>query len=91
MCQEEFNKVSETNPFSWKGKCKFFTDNIEFLSRVTDGSFNNSKFKTNRYTHLIVYDIENLDAFERVSNNELMLRISKQSLVKVLSINKAPK
>lgn len=88
MCKKEFDSVSKTTPFSWKIKCKFFTDNIEFLNRVVDGEFNNSKFKPDRYTHLVVIEVDDIEAFERVSNHELLLRRSKAPLVKVFSVDR---
>ena len=36
MCDEEFNSVCEKHPFSWNKSCKWFTDDVEFLQRVSD-------------------------------------------------------
>ncbi|UNI74665.1 hypothetical protein ABNavy4_235 [Acinetobacter phage AB-Navy4] len=87
MCKEEFDAVSEEFPLAWRGNFKWFTDNLDFLKRVADGMFNNSKFAPGRYDYLVVYDIVAYDrtlndlwAFSRVSNHELMLRRSKQPL-----------
>lgn len=80
MCEEEFDKCSDKHPISWNSKCKWFTDNLDFLKRVSDGSFNNSKFKQ-KYTCLIVYDVVSLDRFKKVSTNELMLMRKDQPCV----------
>ena len=89
MSKKEFDSVSSTSPFSWRSKCKWFTDNKDFiLSRVTDGKFNNSKFKKDRYTHLVEYTVEDIGVLVRVSNNELMLRIKDEPKLKVSCVNK---
>lgn len=88
MCDEEFNSVCEKHPFSWNKSCKWFTDDVEFLQRVSDKKFNNSKFKQDRYKNLVVYQVENLSTFERVSNKELMLRRKNAQNVKVINILK---
>lgn len=87
MCKEEFDAVTPEFPLAWRGNFKWFTDNLEFLKRVADGTFNNSRFVAGRYDYLVVYDVkahnpelDDLWAFSRVSNNELMLRRSKQPL-----------
>ncbi|AFL47770.2 hypothetical protein ZZ1p0236 [Acinetobacter phage ZZ1] len=91
MCEDEFNKVSEFQPFAWQSRFKWFTDTIEFLKRVKDGNFNNSKFKPNRYDYLVVYEIEDDWVLHRVSNHEVMLRREKQPFVKVKSFTKFDK
>lgn len=89
MSKKEFDTLSSTSPFSWKGKCKWFTDNKDFiLSRVTDGKFNNSKFKKDRYTHLVEYIVEDDKGFTRVSTNEVLLQVKDEPKVKVLCVNK---
>lgn len=88
MCNEEFESVCDDFPFSWNKSCKWFTDDIKFLQRVSDKNFNNSNFKPERYEHLVIYFIESIDSFERVSNHELMLRRKKEPSVKVVNINK---
>ena len=88
MCAKEFESVCDDFPFSWNKSCKWFTDDINFLLRVSDKSFNNSNFKPERYKHLVIYSIENIGSFERVSNHELMLRRKKEPSVKVVNITK---
>ena len=88
MCDEEFNFICEKHPFSWNKSCKWFTDDVEFLQRVSDNNFNNSNFKQDRYKNLVVYQVENLSTFERVSNKELMLRRKNAQNVKVVSVLK---
>ena len=88
MCNKEFESVCDDYPFSWNKSCKWFTDDVNFLTRVSDKRFNNSNFKPERYEHLVVYSVENIDSFERVSKHELMLRRKKEPSVKVISISK---
>ena len=88
MCEKEFESVCGDFPFSWNKSCKWFTDDINFIFRVSDGSFNNSRFETERYKFLVEYFVESLESFERVSNNELMLRRHKAPCVKLNRINK---
>ena len=92
MCKEEYEKVSNTNPFSFNSKFKWFTENFDFIkSRVTDGKFNNSKFKPERYTHLVKYVVDTKDKdyiLRKVSNSELMLSIKHVPLLKVLRVEK---
>lgn len=91
MCEKEFDSISSTNHFAWHKRCKWFTDNPDFLKRVKDGKFNNSKFSQQRYDYLVEYVVESLDDFIRVSNNELMLYRCKSQMVKVKSIHKIGK
>lgn len=91
MCEKEFNSVSESNPFAWHKRCKWFTDNQDFLKRVKDGKFNNSSIVTNRYEYLVEYVVESLDKFIRVSNNELMLYRHNSQMVKIHSVKKVGK
>lgn len=88
MCKEEFDGVSEFQPFAWKSRFKWFTDTMIFLKRVKDGNFNNSKFKPGRYEYLVIYEIEDSWALHKVSNHEFMLRREKQPFVIVKSIKK---
>lgn len=87
MCLDEYNSVSNEFPISWKSKFKWFTDNIEFLERVSDCSFNNSAFKA-KYTHLVVYEFEDLLYTKRVSTNELMLRRHDQPKIGKIKVTK---
>ena len=87
MCEAEFNGRCVKFPFSWNSKNKWFTDNYEFiLSRVRDGVFNNSKFRDGTYSVIVEYTLENITAFRRVSDNELMLNVKDANKVKVVEI-----
>lgn len=82
MCDREYNSVCEKYPLSWNSKCKWFSDDLNFiLERVRDGKFNNSKFKDNAYRNIVKYRVRNPSVLVRVSNNELMLRRKSQPLV----------
>ena len=82
MCDREYNSVCEKYPLSWNSKCKWFSDDLNFiLERVRDGKFNNSKFKDNAYRKIVKYSVMNPNVLVRVSNNELMLKRKFQPLV----------
>lgn len=87
VCKEEFLKISDDFPLSWINKVKFFTDTYNFLTRVSDGKFNNSSFRS-KYKYLIIYEVGSLDNFKRVSTNELMLYRHKEPLVNIKLISK---
>lgn len=80
MCKKEFDRVCNEFPLSWNSKHKWFTDDIKFLHRVNDGNFNNSKFKADKYTHLVVYKVKNPHYLKRVSNSELMISRAQANL-----------
>ena len=90
MCKDEFDRVDSKSPFSWQGKAKWFSDDIEFIkSRVGDGKFNNSSFVEGRYDYLVVYDVVDSDCrLKRVSDKELMLYRKDAPMIKVVSVNK---
>ena len=82
MCDTEYSSVCEKYPLSWNSKCKWFSDDLNFiLERVRDGKFNNSKFKDNAYRNIVKYCVRNPSVLVRVSDNELMLRRKSQPLV----------
>lgn len=84
---EEAEGCCSTFPLSWRSRFKWFTDNVDFLKRVGDGSFNNSTHLPNRYVVLCEYEGD-LNAFSRVSDNELMLDRRKQPMAKLKLISK---
>lgn len=90
MCPEEYQKTIQNQSFAWKNKAKFFSDKLDFvIHRVKDGKFSNSAYKTDKYQHLVKFYISlitNQNPFIQVSNNELMLNVRKQSLVKIVHI-----
>lgn len=89
MCQAEYDGVSCDTPFAWHTKNKWFTDDLTFIQeRVLDGKFNNSSHKPERYTHLVKYELHNLNGFNRVSNNELMLKRKDAPLTSVNQVVK---
>lgn len=89
MCQEEYNSVSSDTPFVWHSKAKWFSDDFTFIhERVLDGKFNNSNHKPKRYTHLVGYEVENLNGFSRVSSSELMLKRKDVPLTSVKKVIK---
>lgn len=82
MCKEEFDATREDDlafrkRFKWLGTKEF----VE--SRVTDGKFNNSKFKPERYTHMVEVFIPETEIpkLSKVSESEVM--IDRRSNIKV--------
>lgn len=74
MCKEEYDSyLLGDNVFIHR--YKWFTPSKEFLKRITDGKFNNSNFKKDRYTHGIVFSLpyKQLKYFKKVSEREFML------------------
>jgi hypothetical protein len=60
MSEVEFNETMKSGKadFSIK-RFKWFSPSLNFIvSRVRDGKFNNSKFATNRYTHIVEFDAD---------------------------------
>ena len=90
MCKAAYDRVDNTSPFYWKGKTKWFSDDIEFIkSMVSDGKFNNSSFVEGRYDYLVVYDVvDDNDKLKRVSDKEVMLYRKDAQMIKVNGINK---
>jgi len=63
MCEEEYlNTIKYNKPdFSLK-RFKWFSPSLEFIiSRVKDGSFNNSRFCRDRYKYLMAFEINGYD------------------------------
>lgn len=84
MCEEEASTICEKFPLSWNSKFKWFTDNLDFLSRVSDGQFNNGK----SYEILVTYEIKHPNVLKRVSDNELMLARRDQPLAGISILSK---
>lgn len=63
MCEEEYKQTLKLRKpdFSLK-RFKYFSPSYDFiLSRVKDGSFNNSRFVKDRYKYLMAFNIEGHD------------------------------
>ncbi len=89
MCDEEFANISHFAPLSWNSKNKWFGTKEFVLTRVKDGVFNNSKFVSDRYRHIVEYEVES--GHEHLINcgkNEYMLNVRKSPLVKIKLIGK---
>lgn len=93
MSEHEFDNITKHSPFSWNSKFKWFTQNLNFiLRRVTDGKFNNSKFKQERYTHLVEYSVVDTGGIvKQVSDSEFMLARKDVPKLKVMAVNKIGK
>ena len=89
MCDEEYENISNRTPLSWNSKNKWFGTKEFVLNRVRDGSFNNSKFVSDRYKHIVQYEVES--GHEHLINcgkNEYMLNVRKSPLVRIKLIGK---
>jgi len=76
MSKKERDLTLEHNDFAFDKKRKYFSFNLDWIkSRVMDGNFNNSKFKTERYKHLLKFEIDDeyIIQFSKVGEKELML------------------
>lgn len=63
MCTKEALDTIRSGSPSFLRRYKFFSPLESFVrERVQDGIFNNSRFKPNRYTHLLVFRIPEADA-----------------------------
>lgn len=72
MCDEEAERTIRNNQPDFLRRFKWFSHNLDFIrGRVQSGSFNNSKYKTERYSRLLSFEIDNLDKCDFVSNNEI--------------------
>lgn len=89
MSKAEASGVCSDFPLSWSSKFKWFTDDPEFLKRVSDGSFNNSA-QTEKYVVLVVYDVKYPEILKRVSTHELMLARKDQPMAGISLISKEP-
>lgn len=89
MSEAEASGVCSDFPLSWNSKFKWFTDDPKFLERVSDKQFNNSAH-VERYTVLVVYEVNNPNVLKRVSNSELMLARKDQPMAGITLISKEP-
>ena len=72
MCDEEAEKTLRNSRPDFLRKFKWFSHNLDFIKgRVQGGGFNNSKYKPERYSRLLSFEVESLDNCDFVSNNEI--------------------
>lgn len=89
MCTAELERTLSNNSFDFtQGRFKWFTPNLEYQSRVRDGSFNNSNIKTERYEHLVEFEIDDSKRrwFSKIGHRELMLDRRKANQVSIHSV-----
>jgi len=91
MCTEEFERTIRNQTFDFsKSRFKWFTPNLDYQSRVRDGSFNNSNIKSERYEHLIEFEIDDSKSkwFFKIGRRELLLdrRTANQVPVKNIQV-----
>lgn len=72
MCDEEATKTLNKGRPDFLRKFKWFSPNLNFIKeRVQGGNFNNSKYKTDRYTRLLAFETDDISKSDFVSNNEV--------------------
>lgn len=72
MCDEEAERTLANGRPDFLRRFKWFSHNLEFIKgKVQGGSFNNSKYKPERYSRLLAFEVEDLDKSCFVSNNEI--------------------
>ena len=66
MCEKEFLDTLRYGAFSWNSRFKWFGTRDFVESRVMDGKFNNCRFVSGRYDHLLAFDFsdESMGLFE---------------------------
>lgn len=75
-CHIEYLKHIKNGRPPTDKRCLFFSHDIKFIrNRVQDGAFNNSAYKTDRYTHIVCYDIsgKHLEYFVALNKFEMMI------------------
>ena len=83
MCHEEMVKTINNGYASFDTKrYKWFSQNLEFIvNRVMDKKFNNSKFKSHRYTYLLEFEW-NGNNCDFISTNEIQFDRRKNPKIK---------
>lgn len=89
MSKEEAEKTVRDKEIQFIRRFKWFAPSLTFVkNRVRDGKFNNSKFATERYTHLLKFTFRDTDDVHFIKNtDEWMLDVRKTPLVKLLSVS----
>ena len=60
MSEEEYKQTVNNNKFVFKGRYKYFTPYICFVTyRILGTNFANRLLKPEKYTHLLLFEIEN--------------------------------
>lgn len=85
MCKQELDRTLKFNSLDWNSKYKWF-GSYEFVkSRVKDGNFNNSKFKTDRYACLLEITVDDSSlSYFKFNGKEYMLCVRDVPMVKIL-------
>ncbi len=89
MCKEEMEDTLRYKKPSVFPRVKFFSHDKAFVvGRVMDGSFNHSKFKTERYERLLEFQIldSDLQYFDRIGKFELSLNRKNIGQIKWISV-----
>jgi hypothetical protein len=89
MSPEEAEKTINNKEVQFIRRFKWFSPSLEFVNnRVRDGKFNNSKFSTEKYTHLLKFEFRDKDDVAFIKNkDEWMLDVRKTPLIKLLSVS----
>ena len=91
MCDEEAELTLRDKRPNFLRRFKWFSHNLDFIKdRVQSGSFNNSKYKPERYNRLLSFEIENLNKSDFVSNNEIQFDRRKNPKITLIEEIKNP-
>lgn len=91
MCDEEAELTLRNKRPNFLRRFKWFSHNIDFIKdRVQGSNFNNSKYKPKRYNRLLLFEVENLDKSDFVSNNEIQFDRKKNPKITLIEEIKKP-
>lgn len=85
MCDEEAERTLKNGRPDFLRKFKWFSPNLDFIrERVQDSNFNNSKYKSERYKRLLVFETQDIDKSDFVSKNEVQFDRRKNPKITLL-------
>lgn len=85
MCDEEAERTLKNGRPDFLKKFKWFSPNLDFIrERVQDSNFNNSKYKSERYKRLLVFETQDIDKSDFVSKNEVQFDRRKNPKITLL-------
>lgn len=86
MCKDEYDRTIKHKVPDFRNRFKWFSTNIEFiLNRVQDGTFNNSKYKQNRYDYILEFECDETQA-DWINTNEIQFDRRKNPNIKFIKL-----